>query len=62
VKGTASFNFTKAAKDKNAENLLVINDKALPGNTGKIGRRTHDILRSMWAGDGRGDQHRIRPS
>ena len=26
---TGSFNFTKAAEDKNAENLLVIRDKVL---------------------------------
>jgi len=26
---TVSFNFTKAAEEKNAENLLVIRDKAL---------------------------------
>ena len=28
---TGSFNFTKAAQEKNAENLLVIRDKALAG-------------------------------
>jgi phosphatidylserine/phosphatidylglycerophosphate/cardiolipin synthase-like enzyme len=27
---TGSFNFSKAAEDKNAENLLVIRDKDLP--------------------------------
>jgi len=27
---TGSFNFTKAAEEKNAENLLVIRDKDLP--------------------------------
>jgi phosphatidylserine/phosphatidylglycerophosphate/cardiolipin synthase-like enzyme len=26
---TGSFNFTKAAEEKNAENLLIIRDKAL---------------------------------
>ena len=28
---TGSFNFTKAAQEKNAENLLIIRDKALTG-------------------------------
>ncbi len=28
---TGSFNFTKAAEDKNAENLLVIRDRVLAG-------------------------------
>jgi phosphatidylserine/phosphatidylglycerophosphate/cardiolipin synthase-like enzyme len=27
---TGSFNFTKAAQEKNAENLLIIRDPALP--------------------------------
>jgi phosphatidylserine/phosphatidylglycerophosphate/cardiolipin synthase-like enzyme len=28
---TGSFNFTRAAEEKNAENLLVIRDKAIEG-------------------------------
>ena len=28
---TGSFNFTKAAQEKNAENLLIIRDQALAG-------------------------------
>jgi phosphatidylserine/phosphatidylglycerophosphate/cardiolipin synthase-like enzyme len=33
---TGSFNFTKAAEEKNAENLLVIRDKILAERYGQI--------------------------
>ena len=32
---TGSFNFTKAAEEKNAENLLVIRDRDLAGKYGE---------------------------
>ena len=42
---TGSFNFTKSAEDKNADNLLVIKDKATAENISRIGRIMRDIRR-----------------
>ena len=40
------FNFTKAAEENN-ENLLVLRDKRLAEDIGRIGRSTPDIQRLM---------------
>ena len=48
---TGSFNFTKAAEENNAENLLVIQMRRSRGNTPTTGRSTRSI-RSLTAGRG----------
>lgn len=45
---TGSFNFTKAAQKRNAENLLVIHDKALAGRytaNGQVHKRHSEICK-----------------
>jgi phosphatidylserine/phosphatidylglycerophosphate/cardiolipin synthase-like enzyme len=44
---TGSFNFTKAAEENNAENLLIIRNKELAKNIWTIGRCTGGILRDI---------------
>jgi phosphatidylserine/phosphatidylglycerophosphate/cardiolipin synthase-like enzyme len=48
---TESFNFTKAAQEKNAENLLIIRDPALRPNTRRTGRPTASTV-SRISGEG----------
>lgn len=42
---TGSFNFTRAAEDKNAESLLIIKGKTLAENIPKTGRITEDTAK-----------------
>jgi phosphatidylserine/phosphatidylglycerophosphate/cardiolipin synthase-like enzyme len=44
---TGSFNFTKAAEEKNAENVLIIRDKGLAKVYLKTGRSIRDIWKCM---------------
>ena len=46
---TGSFNFTKATQEKNAENVLVIRDKALAAQYTQTGRHTPSIASRMRA-------------
>jgi phosphatidylserine/phosphatidylglycerophosphate/cardiolipin synthase-like enzyme len=49
---TGSFNFTKAAEEKNAENLLVIKgNKPLLDITSRTLKRIKDTLRSILGSD-----------
>lgn len=47
---TGSFNFTRAAEESNAENVLIIRSKEGPGNILRTGRGTRRILRDILAG------------
>jgi phosphatidylserine/phosphatidylglycerophosphate/cardiolipin synthase-like enzyme len=49
---TGSFNFTKAAEEKNAENLLVIRDKKLAEQYIKNWKE-HDRHSEVYTGRGR---------
>lgn len=46
---TGSFNVTKAAQEKHAENALVIRDKALAAHYTQTGRHTPSIASRLWA-------------
>ena len=56
---TGSFNFTKAAEERNAENLLIIHDPGHRGGVrGQLAASTllhSTTLRAQAAGSGRGD-------
>jgi phosphatidylserine/phosphatidylglycerophosphate/cardiolipin synthase-like enzyme len=56
---TGSFNFTKAAEEKNAENLLVINDPALAARYAE-NWRAHAAHSEPYARDQRPEEHPAR--
>jgi hypothetical protein len=61
---TGSFNFTKAAQEKNAENGRSFGIPPWPRNTRRTGRRMRRIVSRMWAeeyggGGGAGDKREM---